>query len=516
MDLIVIGFDGLSYNMLREFAVDTPFLSAVRSNGISGDLRSVDTPTTLPAWTSFATGKDPGSHGVATMLQQSADYAIAPATCNTTDAAVYDLLDDAVFINLPATVERTPASENTELVSSILATGPEDAVPPSLQSLDAFEEYMVHDDGNLKANPEAYVELLRDVTRSRHAFAQEAFASEDPRVGFVLFSTPDWVGHFLQFGPDESTRRKWYRSIVELCDTCAADLADEAENVLILSDHGFEYKPKAIHLQTWLEQQDYLTATADRSSIQQVVTGAARLLARRFDAWFDILRTAYLRVASTDGGELLGDVVDFNPDVDYESSRAWQLRYGCLYVNDDRFDAGTVPDPETLRSDLRDGLTSLTDGDGNQVFETVAPPEEVYADPDPERRLPDLVARPRSGYLPLRAFSPTGDPVIDKPGHAHYDHRYRGLVAADGPLFASRTNVEGASLVDIVPTLLHALGEPLLPDFDGEARTELLATACEPTFRNESDVPTPKTRTGEVSDRETAAREQLRDLGYME
>jgi predicted AlkP superfamily phosphohydrolase/phosphomutase len=332
-------------------------------------------------------------------------------------------------------------------------------------------------------------------------------------VGFVLFSTPDWVGHHLQFAPDEETRARWYRSIVEACDEYAADLASRAENVLLLSDHGFEHKPKAIHLQTWLEREGYLTKADDRSSLQRFATGTAMQVARRFDTLFDLLRTAYLRVTSTAGGERLGNVVDFNPGVDFEASQAWQLRYGCLYVNADRFDAPTVDDPDALRSELRERLAALTD-DGDSVFASVHTPEEVYADPDPDAMLPDLIARPGSGYLPLRAFSPRGDPVIDMPGHDHYDHRYEGFVAADGPLFASGS-VEGMSIVDVLPTILYALGEPLAPDFDGDPRTDMLRSDAEPRVLDSTDVPDPKTRNDD-RDRGGVAREQLQNLGYLE
>lgn len=66
MELLVVGVDGLSYNVLDRFDVETSFLYSLRSAVVSGDLTSVDTPTTIPAWTSFATGFDQGSHGLRT------------------------------------------------------------------------------------------------------------------------------------------------------------------------------------------------------------------------------------------------------------------------------------------------------------------------------------------------------------------------------------------------------------------------------------------------------------------
>lgn len=515
MELLVVGLDGLSPNMLREFDVDTPFLDEVRSTGVSGDLESVDTPTTLPAWTSFATGVDPGSHGISTMLEQAYDYSISPASCDTTHPAIYDLLDDAVFINLPASVEREPAGEDVHLVSSILSSGPEDAVPPALRSLDTFDDYIVHDDASLKSSPESYVEHLRETARSRYTFAAEAFDRYDPRVGFVLFSTPDWVGHFLQFG-DRAKQERWYRSVVELVDERAKHLADRAENVILLSDHGFEHKPWALHLQDWLADGGYLERNRSDSPLQRLATGTAKRIAKRFGPLFDVLRSVYLRVTNMRGGENLGNVINLNPEIDFAASTAWHLRYGCLYLNDDDFESSEVRHPDTLRRELHDQLAILTDGDGDPVFESVNYPEEAYSDPNPAHRLPDLIARPASGVLPLRAFSPTGDFVTPTPGHDHYDHRYRGMIAADGPLFASGT-VDGMSIVDVLPTVLHALGEPLAPAFDGRRWVDILATDTDPSWIEESGIPEPRIRTDDdTTDRDITARKQLAELGYLE
>lgn len=68
--------------------------------GVAGDLRSVDPPAGFPAWTSFATGLDPSSHGVTNIIEQIPDYSTPPATSNRFDSAIYDFVDDAAFINL--------------------------------------------------------------------------------------------------------------------------------------------------------------------------------------------------------------------------------------------------------------------------------------------------------------------------------------------------------------------------------------------------------------------------------
>jgi predicted AlkP superfamily phosphohydrolase/phosphomutase len=513
MEVLIVGLDGLSFNMLSEFDVDADYLDRVGSEGSTGPLWSVDAPTTLPAWTSFATGKDPASHGITNMLQQGRDYDIDPARPNDTDAAAYDLFDDAVFVNLPATVTREPAGD-AKLVSSFLATDAAEAIPPEFRDLDGFDDYVVKADTSLKSDPDVYVEHICEIVDARHRFARAAFERYDPRVGFVLFSAPDWVGHHLTYAEDPDQQGEWYRRVVERVDAATADLATGVDNVLLLSDHGFERKPKTVHLQNWLRDEGHLQIReADVTTTQRLTTGAAKALATTFRPAFDVARDVYLRLNHGSDGDGVGDLVNFNPDIDFAASDAWQLRYGCLYVNDDRFDSPAVEDSEAFRRELRDELQTLTDDDGTPIFQDVLFPEEAYADPD--EMAPDIIARPAEGYLPLRAFSPTDSYVKAEPGTPKYDHRYEGLLAATGPLFESGATVGDVSIVDILPTLLHALGEPLLSDFDGCVQTELLATDETPRIRDDAAVPDPRTRRTEA-DRDETVRERLADMGYLE
>lgn len=513
MDLLIVGLDGLSFNMTAEFEVEANYIEETRSEGISGPLWSVDTPTTLPAWTSFATGKDPGSHGLTNMLQQDREYNIGPSTPNHTDAAIYDLLDDAVFINLPATVSREPAGDAL-LVSSFLASDAAEAVPTELQSLEEYRDYVINADTSLKSNPQAYVEHICEIIDARSRFAQTAFDRYEPQVGFVLFSAPDWIGHHLALADDQSQQAEWYRRVVEMVDEKTAELGSLADNVLLLSDHGFERKPKTIHLQNWLRDRGYLRIQEeDVTTIQQFASTVARVLVNNFRPAFEVARDIYQRLNHGTEGGGIETLVNFNPEVDFNCSTAWQLRYGCLYLNDDRFVSPTVGDAEEVRRELRDEVAALTDENGAQIFKHVALSEEIYDHPG--EMTPDIIARPAEGYLPLRAFSPTDSYIKTEPETPKYDHRYEGVLAAKGPLFDTSASVENVSILDIFPTILHALGEPLLPDFDGRAQLELLSTHEDPRTRNAAQVPTPRTRRTETERKETVEK-RLADMGYLE
>lgn len=512
MKLLILGLDGLSFNMLERFDIDSEFLSSVFEGGVSGDLMSVDTPTTLPAWTSFATGKDPGSHGRSNMIRRLPNYERATLKTNTSDAAAYDLLDDSLFVNLPASVGRVPVGENSHLVAAMMAKDEKDAVPDHLQRLDAFDDYVLDHDKAKKARPDEYFDHVCEITRSRRDFAAEAFDTYDPEVGFCLFSTPDWAGHLLSNFSDDETRGPYYRRLLETVDDCAADLASMADNVVLMSDHGFEYKHTNVHLTDWLQDEGYLATAAndDASRSARLTVEAAKCVASRSDWLFEKMRQAYNYIIATDAGQSIQEAA--TSKVDYPNSQAWQLRYGCVFVNDDRFDHPTVNDSERLIDELQDRITDLTDDEGKQLFRAVLTAEEAYADPG--EWAPDIIARPAPGHYPTTLQSPTGGYASET---NNFNHRYRGLFAAQGPAFQTG-DVEGMSVIDVLPTVMHALGKPLSPEFDGEPNTDIVSRGENPTYLAPEDIPIPRIReeVGDDEGRDQAVEERLADLGYLE
>lgn len=524
MKLIVIGLDGLSYNMLRRFDVDFPYLSKARAEGVSGDLMSVDTPTTIPAWTSFATGKDPGSHGVHNMNTVSHEYDYAPVTSNKDDAAVYDLLDNSLFLNLPASAGRVPAADNTFVESSLLEKTKDEMVPDELKSLTSYDSYNPMHDHSLKQRPSAYRKHLLEIINSRKHFAREAFETHDPQLGFVLFSATDWAGHMLSKLTSEKKQKAFYRTIVEEIADAVADLADLSDNVVLMSDHGFEYKHHTIHLANWLNDHGHLSVAADSTAettglIDKVANqtvelgvSTAQSLSRRSDRLYSFFRLVHNRLL----GSKLGDRIHeaSTPDIDYPNSKAWQLRYGCLYINDSRFSNPQISGGKRkeLRDELVTELRNLT-LDGKPIFRDVLTPEDAYA--DPSDMMPDVISRPASGFHAITHWSPTGGYTSPT---KNFEHRYRGLIAAEGPLFGSG-EIEGMSIVDLLPTLLAAMGEPLSPEFDGTVQPGLLAEEPTVSYLDPEAIPKPQVRgesRAEQAEREAVVEERLADLGYME
>jgi predicted AlkP superfamily phosphohydrolase/phosphomutase len=62
---LVLGFDGFDLELVRELGPSRlPVLHRLMAEGAYAALESVHPPATLPNWTTFLTGADPGAHGV--------------------------------------------------------------------------------------------------------------------------------------------------------------------------------------------------------------------------------------------------------------------------------------------------------------------------------------------------------------------------------------------------------------------------------------------------------------------
>jgi len=505
MELLIVGLDGLSWNILDRFDTEPEFLSRVADKGVQGHLHSVDTPTTLPAWTSFATGKDPGTHGLTNMITQASNYEISAPSTNTTDVAAYDLLNDSLFVNLPASVDRTPAADGTFLVSSFDSEGPADAVPDPLKSLPAFEEYRTMQRDELKATPDRFINDLVEIADARAEFTRQAIAETDPNVGFVLFSVTDWLGHVLGNAEDDETRAEWVQRVVGTVDEHAQRLSEEAENSLLMSDHGFEHKHANLHLNEFLSEQGYLQeGDSDASTGANLLVDVARKVAGRSDRLYQLMRRVYNRVIAFDVLDDVRDAASFEPE--YSESRAWELRFGSIHINDEYFDSPAVEDVETVRQQLIDDLESLT-YEGSPVFREVLQGEEAYENPKPGT--PSVIARPNQGIYPLTFRSPTGD--VLSPTDT-FEHRYRGIVAAQGPMFEEGASLEGMSIEDVLPTVLHALGNPVPNEMTGTIRHEILSEDRDVARCDSSAIPRPQTKNADI---ERNTEERLEDLGYI-
>ena len=116
---------------------------------------------------------------------------------------------------------------------------------------------------------------------------------------------------------------------------------------------------------------------------------------------------------------------------------------------------------------------------------------------------------------------PKSEQTVDLRG-AHLDHDVEGVFLAAGGPFRNNGEIAGASVLDITPTLLYALGLPVARDMDGRVLTEVFLEEFRQqhsvhyveTFDDEPAV-APATVRDDTEFELDAAMERLRSLGYV-
>jgi predicted AlkP superfamily phosphohydrolase/phosphomutase len=161
--------------------------------------------------------------------------------------------------------------------------------------------------------------------------------------------------------------------------------------------------------------------------------------------------------------------------------------------------------PEAERGDVArrviEALEAARDPDtGEPIVERAHRREDIY-DGSQLHRIPDDRLSARTIVEPL-----TGDSGGGR-------HRRYGIVLAAGP-GVEAGGLEGATIADLAPTVLHAMGLPVPDDMDGRVLSELFADGrrveTEAARGSDSDAAV------YTAEEEAAIEASLRGLGYIE
>nr|WP_231741190.1 hypothetical protein [Halorubrum sp. CBA1125] len=200
-------------------------------------------------------------------------------------------------------------------------------------------------------------------------------------------------------------------------------------------------------------------------------------------------------------------------DVDSERTEAFLHGLGSVYVNDTaRFDVGAVDPSERdrVKAEVMEALSTLRDPATGDAVLSVHDGDDLNPG---DEFAPDVVVEGVEGYHVKPGLE--DDAVVDADGIAAY-HRPDGVFFARGPSIKAGTAVEGATVVDVAPTLLHGLGEPVPAAAQGTVLTEVFEPESPPATREVSrqDRGSSNGATDRLESDE-AVEERLRGLGYL-
>jgi predicted AlkP superfamily phosphohydrolase/phosphomutase len=547
--VVVVGLDGATFDLIEPWAAEghLPNLARIMREGSHARLRSTFPPMTAPAWTSFATGVNPGKHGLYDWIaREPGSYRFTPVTAADARApTIYDLLSRAgrrvLLVNVPMTYP--PPQVNGWVISGLPAPSLDANVSYPPEALEearraAGDYWLYPDPGQAYSDSgvAAFLDRLYRCTVLRIVAFEHMRRREPWDFAMVVFNGTDTVSHATWkymdaahplHDPDappayKTAIRDQYigmdRYIGRLMEIVGEDTA-----IVVMSDHGFGPFHAFIHVNRWLIEQGFMRLKRDAVARAKQAAFAAGLTPM---ATYDLLMRAGLgglkrEVVRGQGQGLLKRLFLSFDDVDWAETVAYSLgNVGQVRINlAGREPAGSVrpEDYARVRDAIMSRLATLRDpATGETAIEAIWPREEMYAGPQLELAAISCLPR-RMEYFGFGEYEFGARHVIEPMRHGiSGTHRQEGILLAWGPGVRAAGRLPGADITDLAPTLLHLLGLPAPEEMDGRALTEALDPALGAARIAPADASRGGDEHGGLSpEEERTLRERLRGLGYV-
>jgi predicted AlkP superfamily phosphohydrolase/phosphomutase len=453
--VFIIGLDCAEPTLVFDRWRDQlPNLSRLLQHGVYGDLESCTPAITVPAWSVMMSSKDPGTLGIYG-FRNRADHSYDKMTIATGSAVkedrVWDILSRSGkrvnVVGVPGTYP--PRSVNGCLVGCFLtpSIASNYTHPPEFkqQIAEWVGEYQV-DVKDFRTEDKAYLlKQIYDMTETRCKLVKRMIVEKPWDFFMFVEMGVDRIHHGLWSYTDErhwryqpgnpfvDSIRDYYiyldREIGEMLDLLPPDTV-----VMVVSDHGAKCMDGGIAINEWLRREGYLVLDQDNPASM----------------------TPLERVK-----------------VDWSKTRAWSSGgyYARIFMNvQGREPNGLIApaDYERERDELARRLIAIPGPNGQDIGTKVFKPEEIYHAVN--NIAPDLIVY--FGDLAWRSVGSLGLESIytfeNDTGPDDANHAQQGMYI----LYDPARNLGGrrlpAKIMDVAPTVLHYMNEPIPADMQGK------------------------------------------------
>lgn len=545
----VFGLDGVTFDLLKPWLDEgrLPNLAKMLDGGVQGPLRSTIPPVSASAWASFATGSNPGQHGLVDFTYPAPDgYEIQVSNGRTRAVpALWEIVGHAGgqvgVVSMPMTFPPQPV--NGFMLCSFLTpseesqyTYPQDLQEEIAQHIGSFPLHM-SEKGRGK-DPRVFVKAVKQMEIDRAKAVCYLMRSRPWDLFLYVFETTDNLQHEVWHLLDDSHPLydaqmaasvmpdilDYYETIDRLLGEMLALVPDEALR-MVLSDHGFGPFHKFFHINNWLVDQGWLKFKRTPLTLSKHLAFKLGVTPINALKWITRLRLGGLRknVKRGRGGNMLRRLFLSFHDVDWTRTKAFSVgNFGQVYLNvRGRRAQGVVSENEYehLRDEIIAAAKQLRDtADGSQVVPTVYKREDVFHGIS-EERLPDLVLHTdRAKYVSF-GHADFGSNKIIEPSTGQTGHHHMvGIVGIDGPGACSGKQLIETSLLDLAPTILHYMGLAVPSYMDGRVLNEAFTSEfnlANPVQMQDIDLTSGRREGGVTEEEEALVMEKLRDLGYV-
>ena len=520
--VFVLGLDGATPDIMMPMIEkgELPAFKEIIRRGAYGRLKSTIPPISPPAWTAFATGKNPGKNGIlgfTRMIPNSYQLKLMSGADNQSKT-LWELLSQAgkkvIVMNVPMTYPPRPV--NGLLISGLDTPDihSDFTYPAELKQeiLSKFPEYKInlHLGGYLQTDRrrKKALQMIYDSIETRYRVADYIMDNYPWDFFIVKFNNPDIVQHHFwkYMDPDhpeyqadscEEFKQAIF-TVYKQLDRVAASIMkrlDPKTTLVVLSDHGAGPRiNKTVYINEWLRNNGYLSTVWDTNGISNkkwrslrnhVSTSLHTPVSFMFRHTSPGVRI-FLKNMMPGAFSTLSLSFKYSgglSSIDWSKTIAFLAEEECIRMNVKGVYPQGILDKEgyfQCRSKIIRKLKQLKDPETREtIFEDVLSREDAFYGSD-DKELPDikLVTREAKYDITGKWFQDRkiqDNIFVKNEKHsrgANGMHRYEGVFFINGPYCLPHIELENIKLIDVCPTILFQMGIPIPKDMDGTIMKE--------------------------------------------
>lgn len=543
MELILLGIDGAEPSLVTRWASEgyLPNFARLIRQGAFGTCRSTIHPLTPQAWASIVTGVGPGKHGIFDFGKRvKGQYSFELVTSRDRSwPAFWEILNgekSCGVINVP--VSYPPDPVDGFFISGMHTPDLKKGVyPKGLEK--KLDDYVIDVMCHWYEKTETFLDDVNKMCDARHKAALSLVQSNPVDVFFPVYVAADRVQHALwgsfsekhlkhpgRVGDDGDAIFLAYRKMDKILGDYLTLSDDSGARLIVVSDHGFGDLKKDVYLNALLLKEGLMFFDPDK---MRKYTPRNVPLAQ--DPTHDWQRNAYpnekakfgsdeeLACGKADPRYKSFDTIDWSKTAAYSEGL-----FGNIWINLKGREPQGIIEPGAEYEEMLARITALLKKlvdpkDGKPIVDEVYQGRRLYEGPEADKA-PDLIVKMRDYAYITRGSTEflkneiVSDVVVNHTGN----HRVNGIVGLYGPEIKNHTKLTGASVYDIVPTLLHLIGRPVPEGLDGHVLVRAMKDgflAGNPVQYTRAEKKKRPAAKGLTKTEQEIIRKRLRALGYI-
>jgi len=506
--VLVIGLDGATFKLIDPYVRQglLPNIAALLARGTRSVLTSTNPPITSAAWPSFATGVNPGKHGIYDFVRRSSrGYEPIPVIAGDRKVdAIWNILSrhgkKVGVVNVPMTYP--PERVNGFMISGFpTPPGQDDYAYPS-----TLIGELRHSLGNFvlqkpklmvtEGHEDRIYSDICEVTDSQTEVVTFLMDNKEWDFFMTVYDAPDVIAHHFwkYIDPnhplynDEGAKRLGDRiqRVYQRLDLAVGRILNHIDDnavALICSDHGTCSVHYCVYVNNWLINTGLMQIKQDfRTQLKHWLfkRGVHNYNFYRLANMLGFVRDVhFVNNPKSPITILLKNLSMSLSDIDWSRTRAYSLgNFQPVFVNVRGREPQGIVDPEGEYWNVIDYVSKEAQKvkdprTGKTIFDKVIRGRDIYHGPY-VKDAPDLLLYDEKMiYNSHRMFELGSEKLVTLHPMYSGSHDFDGIFLATGQSIKAGQDLHRLSILDVAPTILHILGVPTPNYMDGRVPTLL-------------------------------------------